>query len=90
MMLLQIFFVSSVLKGLFTLTELTEDQLVEAFEYLDELRESGETNMFGASNYVMRDLGYERKEARDVTTAWMSTFDPASTVAERVAKALAQ
>jgi hypothetical protein len=90
MMWLQMFFVSSVLKGLFTLTELTEDQLFEAFEYLDDLRESGATNMFGASTYVARDLGYARSEAREVSLLWMSTFDGESTVTERVAKALAQ
>jgi hypothetical protein len=29
----------------------------EYFEYLEELRQSGVTNMFGASSYLMREFG---------------------------------
>jgi len=66
-----------------------KDQLTEAFEYLDELRESGITNMFGASTYVERDLAYGRKEARECVTLWMSTYDGDLEVSDRVEKALA-
>lgn len=57
---------------------------IEAFEYLDELRESGRTNMFGASQYVERELGWERKLAREVTLLWMQSFSGDLTAEERV------
>lgn len=46
----------------------------EVFEYLDDLRESGVTNMFGASSYIEDEFGIERKEARDLLLEWMRTF----------------
>ena len=46
----------------------------EMLEYLDELRESGETNMFGAAPYVQEEFGLERDEARSVLFYWMHTF----------------
>ena len=33
------------------------------FEYLDDLRESGVTNMFGAGPYVQDEFGLGRREA---------------------------
>lgn len=44
------------------------------FDYLDALRESGITNMFGAGPYVERAFGLKRQEARDVLVEWMQTF----------------
>ena len=46
----------------------------EMFKYLDELRESGVTNMFGAAPYLQTAFGLTSKEARDVLTAWMKNF----------------
>ena len=43
-------------------------------EYLDELRESGETNMFGAASYLVMEFGLEKKEARAILSEWMATF----------------
>ena len=39
-------------------------------EYLDELRESGETNMFGAGRYLMAEFGIDKKEARSIIFEW--------------------
>jgi hypothetical protein len=44
------------------------------FEYLDELRESGETNMFGAGAYLEDAFDLPRREARDVLMEWMKTY----------------
>jgi hypothetical protein len=71
-------------------TELTENELFEAFEYLDELRESGVTNMFGAPAYVESDLGWTKKQSMDAAMLWMSTFDDELTMSQRVEKALAE
>lgn len=43
----------------------------EVFDYLDALRDSGETNMFGATAYLMRDLYMNRHEAREWLMKWM-------------------
>jgi hypothetical protein len=48
----------------------TDDML----EYLDELRESGVTNMFGAAPYVEVAFGLTTNEARSVLSYWMRTF----------------
>jgi len=47
----------------------------EHLEYLDELRESGEINMFDAVPYVQVAFVLTRKEARAVLAYWMQTFD---------------
>lgn len=43
-------------------------------EYLDWLRETGATNMFGAGEYLMEEYGFERDEASVVLKYWMRTF----------------
>ena len=44
------------------------------FIYLDELRESGAINMFGAGSYLANEFGLERKEAGEIFAEWMETF----------------
>ena len=41
------------------------------FEYLDELRDSGVTNMFGAGIYLETEFGVDRYEAKRILLAWM-------------------
>ena len=48
----------------------TDDMLT----FLDALRESGATNMFGAGPYVAEAFGLDKREARDVVLYWMDTF----------------
>lgn len=44
-------------------------------EYLDVLRDSGATNMFGATSYVQEAYPeLEKKQAKDVLMYWMETF----------------
>lgn len=52
-----------------------ENTVNEYFEYLDNLRESGVTNMFGATPYLQQAFGLSRYEARDVLLKWMETFN---------------
>ena len=44
------------------------------FEYLDQLRESGITNMFGAPMYLVDEFGISKYDARAITQEWMETF----------------
>ena len=46
----------------------------EISEYLDELRQSGVTNMFGAGAYVEREFGLNKREARAAVVHWMKNF----------------
>ena len=43
-------------------------------EYLDSLRESGETNMMGARPYLEAVFDLESKEAGKILVYWMKTF----------------
>jgi len=52
-------------------TELEKD----ALEYLNELRLSGATNMFGAAPYVEAEFNIERKESIRLLTLWMENFN---------------
>lgn len=42
--------------------------------YLDKLRESGKTNMFGAGAYLMSEFNMTRQQASKALTEWMRTF----------------
>ena len=42
--------------------------------FLDDLRESGVVNMFGASSFVQEEFDVNRSEAKNYLTAWMDTF----------------
>ena len=44
------------------------------FDYLEALRESGATNMFGAGPYLMREFGVDRKESHRILSAWMDSY----------------
>jgi len=46
----------------------------EHLDYLDALRDSGITNMFGASPYIVDEFKVSTKEAREILTYWMKTF----------------
>lgn len=47
---------------------------VRVFDYLNALRDSGITNMFGATPYVQRVFDVPRKEATDLLVEWMESF----------------
>lgn len=45
------------------------------FEYLDSLRESGVTNMFGAPRYLQEVFGLTKQDSFNVFQRWMETFE---------------
>jgi hypothetical protein len=55
-------------------TERPEIVTDEMLEYLDELRESAVTNMFGAAPWVANAFDLELEDARRVLSYWMRTF----------------
>jgi hypothetical protein len=44
----------------------------EEFLYLNQLRYSGETNMFGATPYLQEEFGLDRQEAKSILSEWMA------------------
>lgn len=53
----------------------SDEELNQMLEYLDGLRESGVTNMYGASPYLQGAFGdLDVRQARDVLGFWMETF----------------
>lgn len=57
------------------------------FEYLDGLRKSGATSMYGAARYLQEDLDLSRDDARSVLSHWMRTFSDEPPL-ERARKAM--
>lgn len=45
------------------------------FKFLVELRDSGRTNMWGATPYIMDEFDMEMKEAGEWLLKWIRTFD---------------
>lgn len=64
--------------------DFTRNELISMFTFLDNLRESGATNMFGAAMDLVVMFDLEKKEARAILAGWMETFDGESTVEDRV------
>ena len=46
----------------------------EYFSYLEDLRDSGITNMFGAAPYLQDSFGLTKDEARKVLVRWMESY----------------
>ena len=42
--------------------------------FLDNLRKSGQTNMFGAGPYIQQTFGVDRDQAKQIVIYWMETF----------------
>jgi len=63
------------------LTSLFESEVNEAsdedkpyFDFLLALRDSGATNMFGATPYLQSEFGLSKSEARKILAKWMKSF----------------
>ena len=52
----------------------------EMYDYLEELRQSGDTNMFGASPYLAEEFGISKIEARNILSDWMRGREDSSRV----------
>jgi hypothetical protein len=62
-------------------TDSTNEAVTEAtdedkpyFDFLVALRDSGATNMFGASPYLQDEFGLSKSEARKILSKWMKSF----------------
>lgn len=50
------------------------EDLAMYFDFLENLRESGVTNMFGAVPYLMDEFLIDKSEALDILGRWMETY----------------
>ena len=53
---------------------ISKEEMQEYYDYLDELRESGITNMFGAAPYLADEFGVDKRQARSILSSWMENY----------------
>jgi hypothetical protein len=51
-----------------------KEEWIEYYVYLEELRQSGETNMYGTSSYLREEFGLGRREAINILSSWMDNY----------------
>lgn len=68
------------------LTEFGDEELGRIFSYLDGLRESDKTNMYGATPYLEEVFALTDDEAGTVLLAWMRSYS-SDQIDERIAEA---
>ena len=44
--------------------------------YLEWLRRSGQTNMFGAVPYLINEFGFDNEKAKEILSDWMQNYNP--------------
>jgi len=54
---------------------LMEQTMLEVYKYLVMLRNSGETNMWGATPYLEDAFNLSSQEARNALLGWIKSFD---------------
>ena len=53
-------------------------ETTEVYTFLDDLRESGVTNMFGSPAYVEREYSISQAEANELVAGWMESVENGS------------
>ena len=56
------------------MTTEVQTEMQEYYSYLEELRKSGVTNMFGAGPYLQEEFGLDKRTAREVLMSWMGSY----------------
>lgn len=64
------------------------ETLTSYFTKLDNLRDTGSMNMWGAGDYLKNHYGISEVVSRATHAVWMDTFDGKSTAEERAIEAL--
>ena len=55
--------------------EISNDEKENIFDYLEDLRDSGQINMFGASPYIVEAFGLNKYQAREILSEWMHGYE---------------
>ncbi len=51
------------------------EEWIEYYQYLENLRQSGVVNMYGAGPYLEKAAGIDSYEAMDILVSWMENYD---------------
>jgi len=51
-----------------------KEEWIEYYVYLEELRQSGETNMYEAAPYLRREFGLGRREAINILGSFIDNY----------------
>tara|TARA_Y100000114_G_scaffold87014_1_gene80457 strand:+ start:1274 stop:1483 length:210 start_codon:yes stop_codon:yes gene_type:complete len=51
------------------------EEWIEYYVYLEELRQSGVTNMFGSAPYLREEFGIGRRESIRIVANWMDNYE---------------
>ena len=54
--------------------KLTEIE-AKVFNFLNDLRDSGKVNMFGARPYIIKTFGTGEKKSNEILILWMKNFE---------------
>ena len=52
-----------------------KEEWTEYYVYLEELRQSGVTNMFGSAPYLREEFGLGRRESIKIVANWMDNYE---------------
>ena len=52
-----------------------KEEWTEYYIYLEVLRQSNVTNMYGSASYLRDDFGIGRREAIDIVANWMHNYE---------------
>lgn len=52
-----------------------KEEHLKYYEFLEALRKSGETNMFGASPYLSAYYGMSSRKAIEILSEWIDNYD---------------
>ena len=64
--------------------EKEHEEVISAFEFLDSLKESGATNMLGATPYIKKQLNVSSHRAKELNLMWIRSYDPERSMDDRV------
>tara|TARA_R110002051_G_C8326113_1_gene435798 strand:+ start:211 stop:483 length:273 start_codon:yes stop_codon:yes gene_type:complete len=54
--------------------ETAKEKTTTTTEFLNELRESGITNMWGAGKYIEMEFGVSKNQSKEILISWMKNF----------------
>lgn len=57
------------------MSQINENEISEELEYLETLRRSGETNMYGAAPYLQSMFGHDINRCREILCYWMDNYE---------------
>jgi len=52
-----------------------KEEWIDYYVYLEDLRQSGEVNMYSSAAYLRAIFGLGRREAINIVTSWMNNYE---------------